>query len=50
MSPDAKAAFRERVMGNARDMAAAAGGFLGLGAVSAAEKAALTRLDDVLSD
>ncbi len=50
MSPDVKAAFRERIMGNARDMATAAGGFLGLGAVSAAEKAALARLDDVLSD
>lgn len=50
MTPDAKAAFRERIIGNAREMAAAAGGFLGLGAVSAAEKATLAQLDGVFSD
>jgi hypothetical protein len=37
--------MRERVIGSARAIAEAAGGFLGLGSISTAEKAALLDLE-----
>ncbi len=46
-----RAAFREKILGRARAVAEAAGGFLGLGSrVSASEEATLTRLDAALGD
>lgn len=48
MEPEAADAFREEVLDRARAVAAAAGGFLGIGRVSAAEEAVLRDLDGTL--
>ena len=49
MAPVARAAFREEILGKARTVAAAAGGFLGIGRVSTAEEAVLRDLEKSLT-
>ena len=45
LEPDERTMMRERSLGNARKVAEAAGGFLGLRSISAAEKAVLADLE-----
>jgi hypothetical protein len=45
LDSDERSLMRERVLGNARRIAESAGGFLGLGSISEAEKAVLEDLD-----
>jgi hypothetical protein len=45
LDPDEQAVMRERVLGNARRIAEAAGGFLGIGSISESEKAVLQDLE-----
>lgn len=45
LDPDERSTMRERLLGNARRVAEAAGGFLGLGSISDAEKAVLEDLE-----
>jgi hypothetical protein len=47
LDPDERSVMRERVLGNARRIAEAAGGFLGLGSISEAERALLEDLESV---
>jgi hypothetical protein len=47
LGPDERALMRERLIGSARAVAEAAGGFLGLGSISTAEKAALLDLEQI---
>ena len=49
LDPDARRAMRERTIGGAQEVAEAAGGFLGIGSISAAEKAVLRDLESALS-
>jgi tellurite resistance protein len=48
LGPDEKRLMRESMIGNARAVAEAAGGFLGLGSISAVEKAVLQDLESSL--
>jgi hypothetical protein len=48
MPADAASAFREEVLGRARAIAAAAGGFLGFGSISDAEQAVLSEVEATL--
>lgn len=50
LSPGERAALRESVLRQARAVAQAAGGFLGLGRISDAEAAVLRRLEAALAD
>jgi hypothetical protein len=45
LGPESGALLKDRVLGNARAVAEAAGGFLGLGSISAVEKAVLEDLE-----
>ncbi len=45
LDPDERAVMQDRMIGNARRIAESAGGFLGLGSISAAEKAVLEDLE-----
>jgi hypothetical protein len=49
LDPDERALMRERVIGNARRVAESAGGFLGLGSISEAEKSVLEELETAFS-
>lgn len=49
MTPEAAASFRTEVMDRARKVASAAGGFLGMGAISEAEEAVLDQIEQTLS-
>ena len=49
LEPDERAKLAEQILGNARKVAAAAGGVLGLGKTSSDEKDALARLEAALS-
>jgi hypothetical protein len=45
MTPEARRTFREQLLGRTRAVAEAAGGFLGVGRVSAKEQAVLAELE-----
>jgi hypothetical protein len=49
LGPEEQRVMRERTIGSARAVAEAAGGFLGLGSISAVEKATLQDLESALS-
>jgi hypothetical protein len=49
MAPEAKGKFCDELLGRTREIAKSAGGFLGLGAVSAAEQQVLDRLTQAFS-
>lgn len=49
LGPDDQRLMRERTIGGARAVAEAAGGFLGLGSISAVEKAVLADLESALT-
>src|SRR5262245_39120109 len=49
LSPSDFTALREDIVGRARDVARAAGGFLGIGAISAEEKRLIAELEKALS-
>ena len=49
MTPAAAASFRTEVLDRARKVASAAGGFLGIGAISEAEEAVLAEIEQTLS-
>ncbi len=48
MSPEAAAAFRQEILDRARAIAASAGGLLGFGGVSEAERAVLAEIEAAL--
>jgi hypothetical protein len=49
LTPSEKALMRESIVGKAREIAEAAGGFLGLASITAGEKALLDEMEKVLS-
>jgi hypothetical protein len=50
MAPDERRTFRDQLLGHTRAVAEAAGGFLGLGKVSAKEQAVLRELERAFAD
>src|SRR5262245_3562243 len=50
MTPDARRTFREQLLGRTRAVAEAAGGFLGIGKVSAQEQAVLSQLERAFAE
>jgi len=49
LTPSEKVLMRESIVGKAREIAEAAGGFLGLASITAGEKALLDEMEKVLS-